>query len=82
MDIRLYSLSTCAHCRSCKELLNKSGCPYKCIEVDKLEPAERKRVLQEIKAFNPRISFPTLIMGDKVIVGFKEKEIQEMLKSR
>jgi glutaredoxin-like protein NrdH len=82
MDIKLYSLSTCAHCRSCKELLNKCGCPYKSIEVDKLDPAERKQVLQEIKSLNPRISFPTLVMGDRVIVGFKKEEIQEMLKSR
>ena len=69
MNIKLYSLSTCVHCRSCRELLDKSGCAYECIAVDKLEPAERKRVLGEIKTINPRISFPTLVFGDKVIVG-------------
>jgi glutaredoxin-like protein NrdH len=80
-NIKLYALSTCVHCRSCKELLSESGCTYECIDVDKLEPAERKRILGEIKTLNPRISFPTLVIGDKVIVGFKPEEIQEMLKS-
>jgi glutaredoxin-like protein NrdH len=80
-DIKLYALSTCGHCRSCKELLDKSGCAYICIDVDKLEPAERKRILEEIGNLNPRISFPTLVLGDKVIVGFKPEEIQEILKT-
>ena len=81
-NIKLYALSTCVHCGSCKELLNKSGCAYDCIDVDKLEPAERKQILEEIKNLNPRISFPTLVIGDKVIVGFKKEEIQEILTSR
>jgi glutaredoxin-like protein NrdH len=82
MDIKLYSLSTCGHCRSCKDFLNNSGCPYQYIDVDKLEPAERKQVLEEIKNVNPRISFPTLVIGNKVIVGFKKEEIQEVIGSR
>jgi glutaredoxin-like protein NrdH len=80
-DIKLYALSTCVHCRGCKELLDRSGRAYDCLDVDKLEPAERKRILEEIKHLNPRISFPTLVIGDNVIVGFKKEEIQEMLKS-
>ncbi len=81
-EIKLYALSTCAHCRSCKELLDKRGCTYDCVELDKLEPAERKAVLEEVKNLNPRISFPTLVIGDKVIVGFKKEEIQETLDSQ
>jgi glutaredoxin-like protein NrdH len=81
-DIKLYALSTCGHCRSCKEFLDQCGSSYDCIEVDKLEPAERKTMLEEVKNLNPRISFPTLVIGDKVVVGFKKEEIQEILNSR
>jgi glutaredoxin-like protein NrdH len=81
-DIKLYALSTCVHCRSCKEFLTQCGRNYECIEVDQLGPAERKAMLEEIKNLNPRISFPTLVIGDKVIVGFKKEEIQEVLNSR
>jgi glutaredoxin-like protein NrdH len=49
--------------------------------VDKLPPAERKAILEEIKNLNPRISFPTLVIGGKVVVGFKKDEIEEILKA-
>ena len=29
--------------------------------------------------FNPNRSFPTIIIGDKVIIGFKENAIKEAL---
>jgi len=80
--IKLYALSTCSHCRNCKEFLAKCGCTYNCIDVDTLEPTERKAVLEEVKDLNPQISFPTLVIGDKVIVGFKKEEIEELLTSR
>lgn len=78
-DIKLYALSTCSHCRDCKALLAELGCDYTCIDVDQLSPAERKAMLAEIQQVNPRLSFPTLVVGDKVIVGFKKEEIQELL---
>lgn len=79
-DIKLYALSTCIHCRNTKELLNDCGVKYDCVEVDKLEKEQRDAILEEIKKINPSCSFPTLIIGDKIIVGFKKDEITEALK--
>ncbi len=79
-DIKLYALSTCIHCRNTKEFLNECGVNYDCVEVDKLEKEERATILEEIKKINPNCSFPTLIIGDKIIVGFRKEEIQEALK--
>ena len=39
----------------------------------------RKAILEDIKRFNPECSFPTIIIGDQVIVGYKESEIMEAL---
>jgi hypothetical protein len=47
--------------------------------VDLLQGEERKAILEDVKKLNPRCSFPTIIIGDKVIVGFKENEIKEAL---
>jgi hypothetical protein len=47
--------------------------------VDKLEGDERKAIIEDVKKFNPRCSFPTIIIGDTVVVGYKEKEIKEAL---
>jgi len=78
-DIKLYALSTCIHCRNTKEYLDGCGAKYDCVDVDKLEGEERKEILEEIRKVNPNCSFPTLIIGDKVIVGFRKEEIKEAL---
>jgi len=44
-----------------------------------LKGDERKAIIADVKKFNPRCSFPTIIIGEKVIIGFKEKEIKEAL---
>jgi len=77
--VKLYALSTCSHCRCTKELFEECGIAFDCTEVDTLPKEELSAVLEEVKKLNERCSFPTIIIGDKVIVGFKEKEIREAL---
>ena len=77
--IKLYSLSTCSHCKSTKKLLNDCTVLYEFVDVDLLEGEERKAILEDVRKFNPKCSFPTIIIGDKVIVGFKEEEIRKAL---
>jgi glutaredoxin-like protein NrdH len=77
--VELYALSTCSHCRDTKDLLNQCGINYDCVDVDQLEPEKRRTVLEKIKKLNPQCTFPTLVAGDKVIIGFKEAEIKEAL---
>ena len=78
-QIKLYSLSTCSHCKSTKKLLNECTVLYEFVDVDLLEGEERKAILEDVRKFNPKCSFPTIIIGEKVIVGFKEEEIKEAL---
>ena len=79
-NIKIFSLSTCSHCKSVKKFLSECVVKYEFVDVDLLEGSERKAILEDVKKFNPRCSFPTVIIGDKVIVGYKEKEIKEALK--
>lgn len=76
---KIYSLSTCSHCKSTKKLLSDCAVQYEFVDVDLLEGEERKAILEDVKKFNPKCSFPTIIIGDKVIVGYKEDEIKEAL---
>jgi glutaredoxin len=78
-SVKLYTLSTCSHCKATKKLLNDCAVKYEFTDVDMLSGDERAAILEEVKKFNPKCSFPTIIIGDKVIVGFKEKEIKEAL---
>jgi len=75
----LYALSTCGHCKNAKRLLDENGVQYEFIDVDLLPKDEMNKVLDEIRKVNPQCSFPTLLIGDKVIVGYREQDIQEAL---
>ena len=77
--VTMYSLSTCSHCKSVKKLLDECTVKYEFTDVDLLEGKERKAILEDVKKFNPNCSFPTVIIGDTVVVGFKEKEIKAAL---
>ncbi len=77
--IILYALSTCQWCRMTRELLSKLGVKYDYVYVDLLKGKDREEAVAEVKKFNPSLSFPTLVIGDKAIVGYKEKEIRGAL---
>lgn len=77
--VKLYTLSTCSHCKATKRFFDECGVPYEFTDVDLLDTVERAEVVKEIKKLNPRLSFPTIIIGDKIIVGFRESEIREAL---
>jgi len=75
----MYTLSTCSHCKSTKKLLDECNVSYEFTDVDLLDGEERKAILDDVRKLNPRCSFPTIKIGDRVIVGFKEDEIREAL---
>jgi glutaredoxin-like protein NrdH len=75
-EVKVYSLSTCSHCKAAKKFLGECTIKYEFVDVDMLEGDERRAIIEDVKKFNPRCSFPTVIIGDKVIVGYKEKEIK------
>ena len=78
-SVLLYSLSTCGHCRSAKKLLSQNEIEYDYVDVDQLTGDERKTMIEKVKSLNPRCSFPTIVIGDQVIVGFKEDQIRQAL---
>jgi glutaredoxin-like protein NrdH len=77
--VKLYALSTCGHCKRTKELLQSKGVDYDATDVDQLEGQERQEAIEEVKQYNPSLSFPTLVVGDKCVVGYKKDEIEEAL---
>jgi len=78
-NVKIFSLSTCSHCRATKRFLGECGVKYEFTDVDLLDGEERKAILEDVKKLNPRCSFPTIIIGDTVIVGYKEEEIRKAL---
>jgi glutaredoxin-like protein NrdH len=77
--IKIYTLSTCAHCKATKKLLNECAIQYEFIDVDLVFGDGRTSALEDVKKFNPQLTFPTIIIGDEVIIGFEETEIRRAL---
>ncbi len=77
--VKVYALSTCIHCRNCKDFLTEMGVNYECVHVDQLTGEERKLIVEEVRKLNPSVSFPTVVVGDKVLVGFKKEELAKLL---
>jgi glutaredoxin len=78
--IILYALSTCIWCRKTRELLDKLGVAYDYAHLDELQGEEKTKTTEEVKALNPRCSFPTLTINGTCIVGFHEDQVREALK--
>jgi glutaredoxin len=55
------------------------GVEYDYTDVDLLEGEEKTRVMEELERWNPRRSFPTLVINNDCIVGYQEEKIKEAI---
>ncbi len=74
----LYTLSTCVHCAATKRFLREQGIDFDYVDVDTLDGRERDRVRAEVMKISGG-RFPTIVVGKKVIVGFREDKLRETL---
>ena len=78
----LYALSTCGWCRKTKDFLSELGVRYDYVDTDLLAGKEQEDVRKEIQKWNPRCSFPTLVINNQqCIVGFDKNGIREALRA-
>ncbi|HML53112.1 MAG TPA: glutaredoxin family protein [Solidesulfovibrio magneticus] len=78
--VKIFTLSTCSHCAQAKEFLDERKVAYDPVSVDFMSGDERTQVLDTLRKLNPAITFPTIVIGEKVIVGFRREEIEAALK--
>ena len=78
--VRFFALSTCGWCKKTKRFLDAHDVNYEIDYVDLLRGAERARVMAEMERWNPRRTFPTIVVDDsEVVIGFKEDRLREVL---
>jgi glutaredoxin-like protein NrdH len=76
----LYALSTCGWCKKTKAFLDENGIAYNYVYVDLLKGEEKENALAQVRKWNPRSSFPTIVIDDREsIAGFKEDRLKEVL---
>lgn len=80
-NIVLFALSTCVWCKKVMMIIEELGIGYDYIYVDLTSGSKRSEVIAVLEKYNPRISFPTLVINESdVITGFKADEIKFKLR--
>ena len=78
-SVFLYALSTCIWCKRTKRLLNDLGVEYRYIDVDLLDGDEKASVKDEMRKWNPDVTFPTIVIDDeKVLINYQEEKIRRL----
>ena len=77
--VLVFALSTCQWCQKTKRLLAELGIEYFFVDVDLQTGDAAVEVINELDKYNPRHSFPTIVVDNNVIFGFDEDRIREVL---
>jgi glutaredoxin len=76
--VRLYSLSTCPVCARVKRLLRSNGVDFEVVDVDTLDSGEQWLRSKELRQYNPKATYPTLVV-EEVITDFDEEALKGAL---
>ena len=78
--VLLFALSTCVWCKKARRLLKKLGVAYEFVYVDTLSGEDQQNAKSDVKKWNKKVSYPTLVVNDKdCVVGFSESKIKKAL---
>lgn len=76
----IYALTTCNHCKKTREFLDENKIPYTLIYIDSYPRELYKILLEKLKLYNPRGSYPTIRLANgQIITGFREQALREAL---
>lgn len=76
----MYALTTCQHCKNTRKFLDANHVDYIVIYLDEYAGSQRSDLMEKVRTYNPRGTFPTILVpGGKVIVGFRKQLMQEAL---
>ena len=76
----LYALSTCAWCKMTKQFLKDNDAEFEYVDVDLCEEEDKQKIRQRIRSKGGSLSYPTVIVDDKVLItGFRKDKLKEAL---
>ena len=78
-EITFYGLSTCMWCKKTKAFLDEKNIEYDHYFVNELEGDKKEEIRNKVRELNPAMSFPTVKIGDQVIIGHNPEQLEEAL---
>jgi glutaredoxin len=81
-EVIAFTLSTCQWCKKAKRYLNDNKVKYRYIDVDKIDPMDKAKILDYLRENYPdsRISYPFIICEGEAIVGYNPNKYEEVMK--
>jgi len=76
--MKVFALSTCPYCHQTRAFLDENGVDYDVVEVDTLTGQERADAIEEVKRLSGGTSFPVIVGGDEVVVGFDKSRVAKL----
>jgi glutaredoxin len=78
--VLLYALSTCAWCKMTKQFLKDNNIEYEYVDVDLCHEEDKEKIKREILNRGGSLSYPTIIIDDKILItGFRKDKLKEIL---
>jgi glutaredoxin len=75
----MYTLSTCPWCRKTKQYFTDHKIPFQYVDYDLQSVEEQQKIEQEMKSRGGPLSFPWVLIGDDLVVGWNPKKYDELL---
>jgi len=78
--VLVYALSTCVWCKMTKQYLKDNGIEYEYVDVDLSDEGDKERIRAHIISKGGALSYPTIIVDDKILItGFRKDKFKELL---
>ncbi|MBR3881287.1 MAG: glutaredoxin family protein [Mailhella sp.] len=76
----MYALTTCQHCKNTRKFFEEQKLDVIIIYLDDYSGNKRAELMEKVRTYNPRGTFPVVIVpGGKVVVGFRKQLLKEAL---
>jgi glutaredoxin len=78
-QVSMYTLSTCPWCRKTKKYFTDHKVQFKYVDYDLASVQEQEKIEQEMRSRGGPLSFPWVLIGDDLVVGWNPAKYDELL---
>ncbi|MBT4651305.1 NrdH-redoxin [Candidatus Woesearchaeota archaeon] len=75
MNVNLYVVPTCLWCKKARNFLKKKKIPFEELDIN-----EESQYREEILEKTSQMAVPVIEIDGEIIIGYKEQEINELIK--
>jgi glutaredoxin len=78
-SVFMYTLSTCPWCRKTKRYFTEHNIPFQYVDYDLQPDREQQKIEQEMTKRGGQLSFPWVLIGEDLVVGWNPSKYDALL---